>query len=559
MARNLEYFKDNIVRADEDNDFDASEYYYNREGSGVPSSSAEPCSVGVGIGGASFSAAISNSSGSGIFVGNSGGGVMVTPALGGGVGDVHTTSQHAGVLRAIQQGPASTGGLGSDTKVISGSNAGVSNRNIFANLGSGAGNSIGSDDMISSGAHRSFTGICQGEQGVQPSGDLAQVFGHDNDGNQHGAMGGGIGSSLLGGQIGVVEAGRGISSDDSHNFTGGHGTNTAIPQDEMYSVVQESAPFGAEDFPALGGVPGSGRGNTIRSLGDFTPGDSAMHGGHQDLRGSEFSGIMSEDAFPALPGSGGHGSVATNGQVLIGTSGGTGVRTSGGAFSSSTGVNPGLGDYPQKVSPIKMDGRDGGGSDVHGSSKSGAQRDALHKQYGLLGLLSVIQMTDPDRNALALGSDLTTLGLNLNSSKSLYSKFSSPWVDGHSATEPQFNLPSCYHMQTPPPLKHAHLQKFQLETLFLIFYSMPKDILQAYAAQELYHRDWRYHTDLKLWFRRATPQDLPQVHADRAQSQFVFFDINSWECRLFSGIAHVVSAGLMSEEDVNVRLPTHSS
>jgi CCR4-NOT transcription complex subunit 2 len=218
-----------------------------------------------------------------------------------------------------------------------------------------------------------------------------------------------------------------------------------------------------------------------------------------------------------------------------------------------------LGDLPQKVTSSKVDGRDGGGSDVNGSSKSAAQNDALHKQYGLLGLLSVIQMTDPDRNVLALGSDLTTLGLNLNSSKSLHSKFSSPWVDGHAATEPQFNLPSCYHMQTPPPLKHAHLQKFQLETLFLIFYSMPKDILQAYAAQELYHRDWRYHTDLKLWFRRATPQDLPQVHADRAQSQFVFFDINSWECRLFSGIAHVVSAGLMSEEDVNVRLPTHSS
>lgn len=34
-------------------------------------------------------------------------------------------------------------------------------------------------------------------------------------------------------------------------------------------------------------------------------------------------------------------------------------------------------------------------------------------------------------------------------------------------------------MQTTPPLKHAHLQKFQLETLFHMFYSMPKDLLQA--------------------------------------------------------------------------------
>ena len=36
-------------------------------------------------------------------------------------------------------------------------------------------------------------------------------------------------------------------------------------------------------------------------------------------------------------------------------------------------------------------------------------------RFGLLGLLSVIRMTDPDLNTLALGTDLTTLGLNLNS------------------------------------------------------------------------------------------------------------------------------------------------
>jgi CCR4-NOT transcription complex subunit 2 len=38
-------------------------------------------------------------------------------------------------------------------------------------------------------------------------------------------------------------------------------------------------------------------------------------------------------------------------------------------------------------------------------------------RFGLLGLLSVIRMTDPDVNILALGTDLTTLGLNLNSSE----------------------------------------------------------------------------------------------------------------------------------------------
>jgi len=38
-------------------------------------------------------------------------------------------------------------------------------------------------------------------------------------------------------------------------------------------------------------------------------------------------------------------------------------------------------------------------------------------RYGLLGLLNVIRMNEQDLNTLSIGSDLTTLGLNLNSSE----------------------------------------------------------------------------------------------------------------------------------------------
>jgi CCR4-NOT transcription complex subunit 2 len=58
----------------------------------------------------------------------------------------------------------------------------------------------------------------------------------------------------------------------------------------------------------------------------------------------------------------------------------------------------------------------------------------------------------------------------------------------------------------PPALKTSHFGKFQLETLFYIFYNMPRDTLQAYAATELYNREWRYHKDLKLWFTRSSSQ-----------------------------------------------------
>ncbi len=43
------------------------------------------------------------------------------------------------------------------------------------------------------------------------------------------------------------------------------------------------------------------------------------------------------------------------------------------------------------------------------------QKSFVPDRFGLLGLLSVIRMTDQDLNTLALGTDLTTLGLNLNS------------------------------------------------------------------------------------------------------------------------------------------------
>ena len=39
----------------------------------------------------------------------------------------------------------------------------------------------------------------------------------------------------------------------------------------------------------------------------------------------------------------------------------------------------------------------------------------MDNKYGLLGLLDVIRMTNHDLNELALGTDLTTLGLNLTS------------------------------------------------------------------------------------------------------------------------------------------------
>lgn len=331
-----------------------------------------------------------------------------------------------------------------------------------------------------------------------------------------------------------------LGAPGHHHSSMSHGSLSQSSGGSSGGGVGE-APFDINEFPALGGAPGRAPGGGVGgSSGNSSAGGGSGAGGAMSNSGGggSFGGFGREagvgmslshhgrdlgplmgdqDAFPAL-GMGGGGP--------------------GGAPRAPSSGDAGSSDHTSGMSSSA----DGNGDDA--------------RQYGLLGLLSVVRMTDPDLNTLALGSDLTTLGLNLNSAKSLYATFASPWAEQPSAqTEPQFTLPSCYVMAAPPPLKHAHLQKFQLETLFHIFYAMPKDLLQAYAAAELYGREWRYHAELKLWFRRANQQDLPHLHADRAAAQYVFFDLNSWECRLFSGNAHVVSSGLMSEEEVRIRPP----
>ena len=105
-------------------------------------------------------------------------------------------------------------------------------------------------------------------------------------------------------------------------------------------------------------------------------------------------------------------------------------------------------------------------------------------------------------------------------------------------------------------LSPDHLTKFQMETLFYLFYSMPKDLLQACAAQELYRREWRYHGELRLWLKMRNQQDIMQ---GQPNVQFLYFDVSGWEARLFTSQyrGNIVS-GLLSEEEVRVKAPLHS-
>ncbi|KAF6154450.1 hypothetical protein GIB67_028342 [Kingdonia uniflora] len=161
--------------------------------------------------------------------------------------------------------------------------------------------------------------------------------------------------------------------------------------------------------------------------------------------------------------------------------------------------------------------------------KSLQATQATSDRFGLLGLLSVIRMSDPDLTPLALGIDLTTLGLNLNSNDDLHQKFSSPWSDEPAKGEPQYSVPECYYAQHPPVLHRGHFSKFPLETLFYIFYSMPKDEAQLFAANELYTRGWLYHKELQTWLIPVANVEPLVKTSTYERGSYHCFDPKTWD------------------------------
>lgn len=162
------------------------------------------------------------------------------------------------------------------------------------------------------------------------------------------------------------------------------------------------------------------------------------------------------------------------------------------------------------------------------SSREQGARGSAVDRFGLLGLLNVIRMSNHDLTTLALGTDLTTLGLDLNARDNLYRRFASPWAEGPAKGEPEFTLPPCY-VHEAPTLQPSYFTKFQQGTLFYIFYSMPNDEAQIYAANELYSRGWFYHKELRTWFARVPNMEPLVTTPTYERGSYFFFDANTWE------------------------------
>ncbi|XP_054715751.1 CCR4-NOT transcription complex subunit 2-like isoform X1 [Uloborus diversus] len=154
-------------------------------------------------------------------------------------------------------------------------------------------------------------------------------------------------------------------------------------------------------------------------------------------------------------------------------------------------------------------------------------------QFGMVGLLTFIRAaeSDPKLVSLALGSDLTTLGLNLNTTENLYPNFAGPWAEH--PCRPQdidYHVPSEYLVNSSirDKLAPVKLNRYGEDLLFYLFYMFSGDVLQVAAAAELYNRDWRFHKDERVWITRVPGMNPTEKCQTFERGMYYFFDADNW-------------------------------
>lgn len=279
------------------------------------------------------------------------------------------------------------------------------------------------------------------------------------------------------------------------------------------------------EFPSL----------TNRGQGDAMPQPSTMPGKQPYVgmvkqptsEANEFT--MSNEDFPALP-----GTASTEGpspgSSVVSNSEKTGSQASSSELSSSSQdlVTNRLVLNNEKVQNVKrgiQTSPDGKVTNIPASM--------VKDQFGMVGLLTFIRAaeTDPNLVSLALGQDLTALGLNLNSPDNLYPTFGGPWAE--MPCRPQdidYHVPPEYLINhgIRDKLAQIKLTRYKDDLLFYMFYTNAGDVLQLAAAAELYTREWRYHMEEKVWITQAPGLGVVEKTSTYERGTYYFFDAQNW-------------------------------
>lgn len=357
------------------------------------------------------------------------------------------------------------------------------------------------------------------------------------------------------------------------------------------------------DFPALGAAVGGG--HSLSRTTSATTKVSAAVGSAITPSGSTLLGAppgllekAGEDDFPSLPG-------AAAAAAAVAASGASNTNSNSIVKDTSGG---------NVVSQLILSAKEAG-NEMKSLEESDMPTTDMER-FGMKGLLGVIRMENNDETAVAIGSDLGSLGLEvpttqpasasstaqksvtgpgessgaannaagtpgtsagnaaltantLSSGGSVLSTTSPAGVIGSTVSadgsvsktfslgwhgpgnvitqnasldflhhpllstnnlQPPFNIPRCYKIGSVGA-QSEKLHNFSEETLFFIFYTMPRDSMQELAAQELQNRNWRYHKQLRLWLTKDPNEEEPrqQPNSTAEQGTYIFFDPYVWE------------------------------
>ncbi len=287
--------------------------------------------------------------------------------------------------------------------------------------------------------------------------------------------------------------------------------------------LDEGPAFSAADFPSLGAGPGAARAPSGDGLG-------ALLAGGRPPPPPPAGPAFGEEDFPALPGAAGPpaGAPRAGGEQGAAQLAALQARLGGLALAQQQQAAAAAAQAQQQAAAAAAAAA--GFLRPPGAPAAPPPKPAPGglERFGMLGLLAIIRVAEPGASTLALGLDLTTLGLNLNSPDPLWRAFASPWADAPGAAEPEFRVPACY-LGPAPRLSPAHVARLQPDTLFYAFYGMPGDEAQLWAADELAARGWYFHSEMRAWLTRA-PGSEPLQKTDRFErGAFFIFDPAAWE------------------------------
>ncbi|KAJ5907626.1 hypothetical protein N7495_000308 [Penicillium taxi] len=364
----------------------------------------------------------------------------------------------------------------------------------------------------------------------------------------------------------LVELSRGLTSISISEFPSLSGaaqqSQSQNPGQLVWANASQRAaqhtPVQRQQHPATTQAPSrtsQGHDDMFPSGSQFANRLDDFRNGAQGISGQLAAGSQPQtgniDEFPPL----GRNVAAELGQdrrtsILQGTGFGSynsGIGTSRSPVSQ--GPNGGLSQEKEDLSSTLMSGQRNfsdsqlqqrqqtSGQDISAVTGQSAEQPPLAQmseldRFGLAGLLRQIHSESPDVASLAVGQDLMTLGLDLNQPEPLHTTFASPFVSSTSLVplEQDFSLPACYNVANIQPLQ-SRIPGFADETLFYIFYSMPRDIIQELVAEELMGRKWRYHKLERCWLTRDETYPGP-VDVERGVSErgvYLLWDPTTWK------------------------------